>query len=95
MDSVRASLTSDRFIRMRLDDRDVDLALTLLEADPRVSGPAVESGRIGFSVDETGDHASTELLSRLVTAGVRVAEWRIEEIGLEELFLRITQGTDQ
>ena len=95
MDSVRASLTSDRFIRMRLDDRDVDLALTLLETDPRVSGPAVESGRIGFSLDDTGDDVSTELLSRLVGAGVRVAEWRIEEIGLEELFLRITQGTDQ
>ena len=95
VDSVRASLASDRFIRMRLVDRDVDLALGLLEEDPRVSGLTVESGRIGFSLDDTGEGASTELLSRLVTAGVRVAEWRMEEIGLEELFLRITQDTDQ
>ncbi|MDE0189358.1 MAG: ABC transporter ATP-binding protein [bacterium] len=95
MDSIRASLASDRFIRMRLVDQDVDLALGVLEEDPRVSGLTVESGRIGFSLDEAGDDASAELLSRLVGAGVRVAEWRIEEIGLEELFLRITQDTDQ
>jgi len=95
MDSIRASLASDRFIRMRLVDEDVDLALGLLEDDPRVSGLTVESGRIGFSLDQAGDEASSELLSRLVGAGVRVGEWRIEEIGLEELFLRITQDTDQ
>ncbi len=95
MGSVRASLASDRFIRTRLVDQDVELALTLLEEDPRVSGLMVESGRIGFSLADTGDDGSTELLSRLVTAGVRVAEWRIEEIGLEELFLRITQDTAQ
>ena len=95
MDSIRASLASDRFIRMRLVDQDVDLALGVLEEDPRVSGLTVESGRIGFSLDQAGDEASSELLSRLVGAGVRVGEWRIEEIGLEELFLRITQDTDQ
>lgn len=95
MDSIRASLASDRGIRMRLDDRDVEGALELLEMDPRVSGLAVESGRIGFSLEEGSDEVSTELLSRLVTAGVRVAEWRTDEIGLEELFLRITQDTDQ
>ncbi|MDE0133137.1 MAG: hypothetical protein OXQ32_12890, partial [bacterium] len=93
--SIRASLASDRFIRMRLVDEDVDLALGLLEDDPRVSGLTVESGRIGFSLDQAGDEASSELLSRLVGARVRVGEWRIEEIGLEELFLRITQDTDQ
>ena len=95
MDSIRASLTSDRVIRMRLVDEDVEQALALLEVDTRVSGLGVESGRISFSLGETGDEASTELLSRLVTIGVRIAEWRIEEIGLEELFLRITQDTEQ
>ena len=59
MDSIRASLASDRFIRMRLVDEDVDLALGLLEDDPRVSGLTVESGRIGFSLDQAGDEASS------------------------------------
>ena len=95
MDSIRASLTSERGVRMRLVDEDIDRALELLEVDPRVSGLAVESGRVSFSFDEVGDEASAELLSRLVAAGVRVAEWRIDEIGLEELFLRITQGSGQ
>ena len=95
MDQIRASLISDRGIRMRLLDEDVDRALALLEVDRRVFGVAVESGRISFSLDEVGDSASAEILSRLVTSGVRVAEWRIEEIGLEELFLRITQDPDQ
>ena len=95
MDSVRASLTSERGVRMRLSDQDVDRALALLEADERVSGVAVESGRISFSLEGTGDEASAELLARLVASGVRVAEWRVEEIGLEELFLRITQETER
>lgn len=95
MESVRASLTSERGVRMRLFDQDVDGALTLLEADRRVSGLTVESGRISFSLEGAGDEASAELLARLVAAGVRVAEWRVEEIGLEELFLRITQDTQR
>ena len=96
MEAIRASLTSGRAIRMRLVDEDVDRALAVLEADSRVSGLAVESGRISFSLEEEGDAASAELLSQLVASGVRVAEWRIDEVGLEELFLRITQDpTDQ
>ena len=91
MDSIRASLTSDRSIRMRLLDDDVEQALAVLEPDTRVSELVVESGLIRFSVIEEGDQTSVELLGRLVSAGVRVVEWRIEEIGLEELFLRITQ----
>ncbi len=95
MDSIRASLTADRGVRIRLRDEDVDQALAVLEADARVSGLEVQSGRIRFSFNDVRDEASAELLSRLVTAGVRIAEWRIDEIGLEELFLRITQDTGQ
>ena len=95
MESVRASLTSERGVLTRLSDQDVDRALTLLEADRRVSGLAVESGRISFSLEGAGDEVSAELLARLVAAGVRVAEWRVEEIGLEELFLRITQDSQR
>lgn len=95
MEAIRASLTSGRGIRMSLLDEDVDRASLLLEEDPRISGIAVERGRITFSVDEDGDLASADLLSRLVTGGVRVTEWRIEEIGLEELFLRITGDTEE
>jgi len=91
MDSIRASLTSERAIRMRLPDEDVDRALALLESDSRVGELVVESGLIKFAVTEEGDQTSVDLLGGLVSAGVRVVEWRIEEIGLEELFLRITQ----
>lgn len=95
MDSIRASLTSDRSIRMRLRDEDVDLALAVLEQDPRVTDLIVESGLIKLSVSEEEDQTSVDLLRRLVSGGVRVAEWRIEQIGLEELFLRITGDPDQ
>ena len=94
MDSIRASLTPDRVVRMRLVDEDIDRAVGLLETDARVSELAVESGRIRFHLTE-GDDISAQLLAHLVTAGVRVAEWRIEELGLEELFLRITHGAEQ
>ncbi len=94
MDSIRASLTPDRVVRMRLVDEDIDRAVGLLETDTRVSELAVESGRIRFHLTE-GDDISAQLLAHLVTEGVRVAEWRIEELGLEELFLRITHGAEQ
>ncbi len=94
MDSIRASLTPDRVVRMRLVDEDIDRAVGLLETDARVSELAVERGRMRFHLTE-GDDVSAQLLAHLVTAGVRVAEWRIEELGLEELFLRITHGAEQ
>ena len=94
MDSIRASLTPDRVVRMRLVDEDVDRAVGLLETDARVSELAVESGRMRFHLTE-GDDVSAQLLAHLVTEGVRVVEWRIEELGLEELFLRITHGAEQ
>lgn len=91
MDAIADSLVPERLIRMRLVDEDVDRAVELLEADQRVSGLAVETGRMRFTLTEKGDLAAADVLASLVTQGVRVAEWRLEEIGLEELFLRITQ----
>ena len=95
VDAIAESLSSDRLIRMRLRDEHVDRAVELLRADGRVSAVAVETGRISFSLAEAGDAASSELLGRLVAGGVAVAEWRLEEIGLEELFLRITGDPEE
>ncbi len=94
MASIRDSLMADRVIRMRLLDDDVDRAVALLEADPRASILAVESGRMVFQVPE-GDEISADILSVLISGGIRVVEWRIQELGLEELFLRITQDAEE
>ncbi|MCE5238718.1 ABC transporter ATP-binding protein [bacterium] len=63
-------------------------AATVLAADPRVSAPVWENGACRFAFEGEGAEAS-ELLTALVTAGVRVSSFSREKEDLEALFLKI------
>lgn len=89
MGAIRGALTGSRRIRARVADDDVDGVLDVLDAWPEVSDTAVERGQVEF-VLAGGDDESARLLSGVVTAGLRVTEWRTQTAGLEELFLELT-----
>lgn len=72
------------------DDR-LDEALDLLRAFPQASDFSTERGLVRFGLTGTEDD-SARMLATVVGAGVPVYEWRAESAGLEELFLRITDG---
>jgi ABC-2 type transport system ATP-binding protein len=69
-------------------------AVELLKARPEVSSVEVVEERLKVTLI---DHESdpTVIPDVLVRGGVRVAEMREDEIGLEEVFLRVTRGETQ
>jgi ABC-2 type transport system ATP-binding protein len=93
VDEIRARLSRGGRIALKVEEGGVDLAEEVLRSRDEVTSVAVERTllRIEFAGD---DHASTDLLSAVVGAGVPVFDWRVEAAGLEELFLTITADGD-
>src|SRR5205085_8430370 len=69
------------------------LAERLLAADERVAAVRWSGSTIEFSL-KGGPEAASELLARLVEAGVRVAAFARRREDLEELFLSVSRGND-
>ncbi len=70
------------------DDR-VDEVVHLIVSLAEVTEIEVEKGRVRV-VMAGDDQESARLLTKVVRAGIEVAEWRVDAAGLEELFLQIT-----
>lgn len=93
IDEIRNALTGQVAVRVRVPDDRIDDALQLLRSFPHATDFATERGLIRFALGGTEDDAS-DMLSALVQAPIPVYEWRTEAAGLEELFLKITDGGD-
>jgi ABC-2 type transport system ATP-binding protein len=86
---VRERLFSGRRVTARIDgDRAAD-AEAVLRRRSEVTELTVERTVLRVHFDGADD-VSASLLAELVVAGVPVAEWRVEGVGLEDLFLQIT-----
>jgi ABC-2 type transport system ATP-binding protein len=94
LDEIRKALTSNRRVTIRMPDDRVDEVAQLVGALAEVSEIDVEKGRVRF-VMAGDDQESARLLAQVVTAGIEVAEWRVDAAGLEELFLQITAGDEE
>jgi len=69
---------------------DVEKALAVIRAQPRVHDASVENGgAIVISLDD-GAHAMPKLIGQLDEAGAEVSSIRLERISLEDVFLRFT-----
>lgn len=90
---VRADSQVGRVFRARVST-DPGRALELLRARPEVIEAHEEDGRLRVTVRD--DHADAGLVAEtLVRGGARLVELREEELGLEEVFLRVTKGETQ
>ncbi|MDH3307334.1 MAG: ABC transporter ATP-binding protein [Acidimicrobiia bacterium] len=88
---IRSALTNQVRITVRTRDELLDAAEAILRSDAGVSEFRSERGTVRFVFDGD-DEASSRLLRRLIDGDVPVFEWRVETAGLEELFLKITDG---
>ncbi|MGQ0848304.1 MAG: ABC transporter ATP-binding protein [Actinomycetota bacterium] len=89
IDEIRRTMTASRRISARVPDEQVDGTAELIGGQPSVSEVEVERGLVRFVL--SGDESdSARLLAVVVAGGWRVADWRMEVAGLEELFLQIT-----
>lgn len=89
VDSIRQRLRATRRIEATVAAASSPKLEAMLRAKPEVSDIDVEVNRMSFVLD--GDEkASAALLREIVNAEVPVAGWQMRTLGLEELFLQLT-----
>ena len=90
---VRDHASSGRVIWVKVSSDQVR-AIELLKARPEVSAAEAEDGHIKITlVNHDIDHSL--IAETLVHGGARLIELREDELGLEEVFLRVTRGETQ
>ncbi|MEY3274964.1 MAG: hypothetical protein RL153_229 [Verrucomicrobiota bacterium] len=90
---VRSDSQVGRVFRVRVASGN-ERALDLLRARPEVIEASEEDGRLRVTVRD--DQADGSVVADvLVRGGSRLVELREEELGLEEVFLRVTKGETQ
>ncbi len=71
-----------------------DHAVTLLKARSEVSGVEAEDGRLKVTLT-SHDIDHSVIAETLIHGGAKLLELREDELGLEEVFLRVTRGDTQ
>jgi ABC-2 type transport system ATP-binding protein len=94
IDEVRSTIFGRRRVTMRLANSAAADAEVVLRASHVVDELEVFRDSIQFTLSG-GDEESADLVSQLVSSGVRLSEWRMDGAGLEELFLELTQDGDR
>ncbi|MCP5521329.1 MAG: ABC transporter ATP-binding protein [Verrucomicrobiales bacterium] len=90
---VRDQLATGRVMWVRVSG-DPGQAVELLKSRSEVSNVETVDGRIKVTLsDHESDHAV--VAETLVKGGARLIELREDELGLEEVFLRVTRGETQ
>jgi hypothetical protein len=73
---------------------DPNQAIELLKARPEVTEAVMNDGQIKVTMNNHDtDHSI--VADTLVRGGARLVELREDEIGLEEVFMRVTRGETQ
>lgn len=90
---VRDQMATGRVVWVRVKS-DQDKAIELLKARSEVTEAVASDGQIKVTLaDHDTDHSI--VAEALVHGGARVLEVREDELGLEEVFLRVTRGETQ
>ncbi|MFM1767655.1 MAG: hypothetical protein RJA22_184 [Verrucomicrobiota bacterium] len=90
---VREHAAGGRVFRVRVSSNP-DRARELLQAWPGVGEVTAEEGQLRVTL-AAADTDPAGLAEALVQGGARLVELREEELGLEEVFLRVTRGETQ
>lgn len=90
---VRDHASTGRVVWVKVST-DQNHAIELLKARPEVSGAQAEDGHVKVTlVNHDTDHSI--VAETLVRGGARLLELREDQLGLEEVFLRVTRGETQ
>ena len=90
---VRDQMTSGRVVWVRVSS-DTGQALELLNGRPEISEAAAVDGSIKITMaSHDADHSI--VADTLVRGGAKLVELKEDEIGLEEVFMRVTRGETQ
>jgi ABC-2 type transport system ATP-binding protein len=90
---VRDHASTGRVVWVKVSS-DQNHAIELLRARPEVSAAEAEDGHVKITlVNHDTDHSI--VAETLVQGGARLTELREDQLGLEEVFLRVTRGETQ
>jgi ABC-2 type transport system ATP-binding protein len=90
---VRDQMSTGRVVWVRVSS-DSDQAIGLLKAHPEVTGVETTDGELKITL--AGHDTDQSIIADiLVRGGARLVELREDELGLEEVFLRVTRGETQ
>lgn len=90
---VRDQMATGRVVWVRVKS-DQEKAIEILKGRSEVTEAVAQDGQIKVTlVDHEADHSI--VAEALVQGGARVLELREDELGLEEVFLRVTRGETQ
>jgi ABC-2 type transport system ATP-binding protein len=90
---VRDQMSSGRVVWVKVAS-DADQAVQLLQARPEISEVVPSDGQLKVTL-ATADADHSIVAETLVRGGARLIGLREDEIGLEEVFLRVTKGETQ
>ena len=90
---VRDQMSSGRVVWVKVAS-DADQAVQLLQARPEISEVVPTDGQLKVTL-ATADADHSIVAETLVRGGARLIGLREDEIGLEEVFLRVTKGETQ
>jgi ABC-2 type transport system ATP-binding protein len=90
---VRDQLTTGLVVWVKVTG-DESRAIELLKARPEISAVEATAGRLKVTMTDHQADASC-VAQALVNGGVKLVGLREEELGLEEVFLRVTRGETQ
>src|ERR1051326_7665539 len=91
--AVRDQMSTGRIVWVRVTS-DQTKALEILRACPEITEAAPVDGQIRITLlDHETDHSI--VADSLVRGGAKLVELREDEVGLEEVFLRVTRGETQ
>ena len=90
---VRDQMSSGRVVWVKVAS-DTDQAVQLLQARPEISEVVPTDGQLKVTL-ATADADHSIVAETLVRGGARLIGLREDEIGLEEVFLRVTKGETQ
>jgi ABC-2 type transport system ATP-binding protein len=90
---VRDQMTSGRVVWVRVSS-DPAVAIDLLKTRPEISEAAAVDGSIKITM-ATHDADHSIVADTLVRGGAKLIELKEDEIGLEEVFMRVTRGETQ
>ncbi len=93
LQGVRDQMSTGRIVWVTVSS-DQNRAVELLKARPEIATAEPVDGRVRVTlVNHDTDHAL--IAETLVTGGARLTGLREDELGLEEVFLRVTRGETQ
>ncbi len=90
---VRDQMTTGRVLWVKVSS-DPEQAIAMLRVRPEVAEAALADGRIKITM-VSHDIDNSVVAETLVKGGARLCELREDELGLEEVFLRVTKGETQ